>query len=180
MAVNTAADRTLTDLARSARDGDRDAFEAIVLAEHARLVGTARAILRDSHEAEDVAQDALVRAHARFGSLRDPSRFRPWLYRILVHLCRDRLRARRPRLLGESVPRVEARPEIGHPRLAALARAMAALPEKYRKPVSLHYVGGLSYREIAQALGLTEKRVKSRLYDARRRLERTVSHDESE
>ena len=75
---------------------------------------------------------------------------------------------------GERLPE-QTGPE--HARLDALEREVARLPEKYRVPLSLHYLAGLSYRQVAEATGLTEVRVKSRLHDARTRLRRRLEND---
>lgn len=171
---------TIDDLVRLARAGNREAFAALVRAEQPRLVGTARAILRDLQEAEDVAQDALVKAWFRLETLRDPGRFRPWLYRILTRLARDRVRRPRLRLVGDAAPETPARPAADHTRLDALAREVERLPDRQRSPLVLHYLSGLTYAEIADVLSIPEKRVKSRLYDARRRLARRLEDERTE
>lgn len=181
--ATTESTRSTAELVRAARGGDADAFADLVKGEQERLVGAATALLGDRAEAEDAAQDALVAAHANLTRLRDPARFRPWLYRILLNRARDRRRRRRRRrvrLFGDRATEVAAPAAVGHPRLDALARAVEELPEKYRRLISLHYVAGLDYAETAAAAGIPEKLVRSRLYDARRRLERSIPDEPEE
>jgi RNA polymerase sigma factor (sigma-70 family) len=65
-----------------------------------------------------------------------------------------------------------------HARLDALQREVERLPDRYRAPLALHYLAGLPYRDVAEALGISEKRVKSRLHDARARLRRRLGTEE--
>jgi RNA polymerase sigma-70 factor (ECF subfamily) len=156
---------TTDDLpARLAADLD-GAFEALVRAEQDLVFGIALRSTRDPGAAEELAQDAFVRAYRalatydaeRIGELR----LRAWLARITLNLCRNRARARRG--VPAEVP-IEAIAEPTDPALrpepAALAREtgaewgrrLAALPQRYRIAVELRHVHGLSYDEIATAL----------------------------
>jgi RNA polymerase sigma-70 factor (ECF subfamily) len=168
---------TLLELVTEARRGSRGAFAEIVRRERAPLVMAARALLSDDHEAEDAAQDALVAAWRGLASLRDPSRFRAWLMRILLRGANRRRRSLRRSGRDADLSRLPGRADPGHERLDALARGVEQLPDKYRVPLTLHYLAGLSYRQVAEATGLTETRVKSRLFDARTRLRRRLGHD---
>jgi RNA polymerase sigma-70 factor (ECF subfamily) len=176
MMTLTAMDTGFRELVREARRGSLAAFAEVVRRERRRLVASARAILLDHHEAEDVAQEALVVAHARLRDLRDPGRFRPWASRILVRLAVRRKGRDRPRPSGDAADRLPERRSGGHPELQALSREFRRLPEKYRVLLSLFYLAGLSYAETAEATGLSVARVKSRLHDARGLLRRRLSH----
>lgn len=162
------------DLVRAAARGDVAAFSELARRESARLVRTARALVRDGHEAEDLAQDALVAAFRNLGSLREPARFRAWLATILTRLALRQRKRPRPVLVGEGMERTPARPDVRHPRLESLAAEVRRLPDRLRVPLSLFYLAELSYREVAEATGLTEKLVKSRLHKARERLRRRM------
>ena len=170
--------RSVTDLVKAARDGDLEAFAAIVARERPTLIMAARPLVGDLHEAEDAAHDALVAAWRHLGDLRDPASFGPWLSKILTRTALARRRAllrRRPAGDLAALASPAADPD---PRLDRLLVEMARLPGKYRVLISLHYLRGHDYRETAAATGLTAKRVKSRLYEARAMLRRRLSDEE--
>jgi RNA polymerase sigma-70 factor, ECF subfamily len=127
-------------------------------------------LLGDAHDAEDATQDALVRAWQSLRSLRDPDGFRPWFDRILVNLCRDRLRRRR-RIrflpLDGAVEVAQARDPFGAvlDRDELLAR-LSVLDADERIVVVLHYWADLTLVSIARALGWPIGTVKSRLHRA--------------
>jgi len=134
-------------------------------------------VLRRREDAEDVAQEAAVRAYRSFGSLRSRDRFRSWLVRIAWRLAIDRRRSERRREARELVAWDEP---AGPPTAEDLAasrqtqervwRALEELPDKLRIVVVLAAIGGHGMREVATLLGLPPGTVKSRLHDARRRL----------
>lgn len=164
-------------LVQAAMAGDRDAFAALVSRERDRLVMAARAITGSFHEGEDCAQDAFVLAWRALPSLKDPAKFRPWLMTILTREALARRRRPGPRLLSTDPAGIEGREAPEHDRLTRLVTEMERLPEKYRLLLSLHYLAGLSYAEVSETAGISEKRVKSRLYDARMMLKRRLGHD---
>ncbi len=163
---------------------DLDAsFEALVLAHQDRLYSIALRMLGDPRDADEAAQDALVRAYralagydaARIRELR----LRPWLATIVLNLCRSRLSRRPPiakaalsldlALPGELEPRVD---EARGPAAVATRRAAArdwadlllTLPPAYRSAVVLRHVDGLSYPELAIALARPEGTVKAQVH----------------
>gem|GEM_PF-755454 len=109
------------------------------------------------HDAEDLAQEAFVRAWLKLDQLGDPSCFAHWLRRIAANLCRDFLRNPARREIAGELPDV---PDAAR-HLADLP--LASLPEETRRCVMLFYQGGCSYAEIARALGSTVPAVKARL-----------------
>ncbi|TAM61058.1 sigma-70 family RNA polymerase sigma factor [bacterium] len=162
-----AGKRERTLLAALAADLD-GAFETLVARYQHRLFGCAYHLLGDAGDAEEAAQDAFVRAYralARYGPERIGAlALRPWLYRILLNVVRNRVRRK-------SVPRVPLerhdgtpleladrpweRPEAVVERAEAargLAAAIAALPERLRSPLTLRHIDGLTYAEIAEIL----------------------------
>jgi RNA polymerase sigma-70 factor (ECF subfamily) len=136
----------------------------------------ARGVLRDSADAEDVAQEALLQAFRRFRHLRDRSRFRAWLVRIAFRLALDQSRSSRRRERRETLWAVAAvRPTTED--LAAtrefgrrVEKALETLPEKLRLVLLLSAMDGHSLEEVADLLHLPVGTVKSRLHNARRRL----------
>ena len=138
----------------------------------------ALSVLRDRAEAEDVAQDCLVRAHHAFATLRERERFRGWLVRIAFRLAIDRQRSHRRRLRHETAAEAEPAPrplsvedELVRGELQDRVRAAVdALPEKLRVVTLLAALEGHDVRAVARLLALPEGTVKSRLHLARKAL----------
>jgi RNA polymerase sigma-70 factor (ECF subfamily) len=139
----------------------------------------ARGVLRNDADAEDVAQEALLRAYRRFDGLRDPLRFRGWLVRIVFRLALDRARSAKRRELRETEwaqPARHAAPPSAE-ELAASSefqarfdRALDSLPEKLRLVLLLAAMEGHTLEEVAAMLGLPIGTVKSRLFVGRKKL----------
>jgi RNA polymerase sigma-70 factor (ECF subfamily) len=134
----------------------------------------AYAVLRHRQDAEDVAQEAFVRAHRSFHQLRDRHRFRAWLVRTTWRLAIDRQRADRRRSARElqalAPPFSMASRLEESDRAARLWRAIDALPDPLRQTIVLAGIEGHDVREVAALLDVPEGTVKSRLFTARQRL----------
>jgi RNA polymerase sigma-70 factor (ECF subfamily) len=183
IAIETLGD---AELAALARQGDGAAFRAIMQRHNRRLYRAARAVLHDDAEAEDVVQEAYVRAFAALGDFRGDSSLATWLTRIALNEALGRLRRRRPTVEIETFDaRPEARvipfplmsPDMNPEQAAArqdvrrlLERAIDGLPEPFRVVFVLRDVEELSIEETAAQLGLRPETVKTRLHRARRRL----------
>lgn len=157
------------------------AFERLVLDQQDRLYSIALRVLGNRSDAEEVAQDALVRAYRALGSW-DEHRIRavelrPWLAAITVNLCRNRLRRRRPPQIPiqsgsgtapEAVlPDPREGPDAGSLRRESVERwaaLLAELPPRHRVPVVLRHVDGLSYEEMAAALGRPTGTLKAQVH----------------
>lgn len=168
------------ELVRRAQQGDTQAFAAL-LTEHQRFVyNLALRSLGDAHEAEDVAQEAFVRAWQALPRFRGQSRFQTWLYRIVVNLCFTRMpRLRRDlNALSEEdaldLPSESfADPAVGieqQEQRAFLFRQIEALSESQRLLVTLRFQQELSYEEIASIVNLPLGTVKVGIFRARQRL----------
>jgi RNA polymerase sigma-70 factor (ECF subfamily) len=168
-----------------ARSGDRAAFEALVDARLGSAFRTAMAILGNEADARDATQDAFVRVWRDLPGLRDAGRFDQWFGRILVNTCRTAVRGRGRRWVREVA--VTAMPGAGvgfdppaEPRDLRsrdddmIGRAMDHLSVADRTLLVLHYYEELSLIEIAERVGTSAKTIKSRLFTARRALERAV------
>jgi RNA polymerase sigma-70 factor (ECF subfamily) len=131
-------------------------------------------VLRDRADAEEIAQEALLRAHRHFPRLRDRERFRAWLVRVTWRLALDRMREARRRAQREREVSRQAAEAAGRSKSrefhSALAREIERLPRKLRQVMILAAVEGYDIREVARLLGVPEGTVKSRLFLARKRL----------
>jgi RNA polymerase sigma-70 factor (ECF subfamily) len=149
-----------------------------VLDSSALAYRVALGVLRRHEDAEDVAQEAFVRAHRAFGSLRDRERFRSWMVRVAFRLALDRRRGDRRRQrredavaadaerVTESVEQTVARAEVRE----RVGEAVDALPEKLRIVTVLAAIEGHGMAQVAALLDLPEGTVKSRLHLARKTL----------
>ncbi len=139
-------------------------------------------LVHDPAEADDLTQEALVRAYHHYASLRDPAALTSWLYRIATNVAFDRLRqfARRAPRETEDDPEAIEVPEVGKPSLlhameqgemsACVQRYLDNLPDTYRAAIMLHDLHGMTGPEIAAAMGESLPNVKIRLHRARTRL----------
>jgi RNA polymerase sigma-70 factor, ECF subfamily len=136
----------------------------------------ARGVLRNTADAEDVAQEALLRAYRRFHRLRDRNRFRAWLVRITFRLALDRARSAKRReqretLWARPVPRPTTEDLAASSEFQEhLDRALEELPEKLRLVLLLSAMEGHTQEEVGAMLGLPVGTVKSRLFFARKQL----------
>ncbi len=165
-------------LVGKARDGDLDAFGDLVSRHQHRLVHFLRMMMSsagDREAAEDVAQEAFLRAFRSLGQFRGQSTFKTWLYQIATNVARTQVTRRRNRK-EEQEP--ETRPDVPsgenvERRIIAhdqLRRALADLPDDWREAVLLRDIEGLEYREIAEVLGIPMGTVESRIFRGRQRL----------
>jgi RNA polymerase sigma-70 factor, ECF subfamily len=139
----------------------------------------AQGVLRNAADAEDVAQEALLRAYRNFEGLHDVTRFRAWLVRIVFRLALDRWRSARRRERRErewSLPEQRPAPPNAEEMAASsefqarLERAMDELPEKFRMVLLLAAIQGYTLEEVAGMLCVPVGTVKSRLFLARKQL----------
>jgi RNA polymerase sigma-70 factor (ECF subfamily) len=180
------------ELVRRARGGEAEAFGALV-GEHQQFVfNLALRTVNDPAEAEDIAQEAFVRAWQALPNFRGQAQFRTWLYRIVTNLCYNRLPRLRRELaaLGEAEAGewVDDTPTGADPARSAeaaeqrtfLHQQIAALPESYRLLVTLRFQQELSYEEIASVTSLPLGTVKTGLFRARAKLKEALQEYEHE
>jgi RNA polymerase sigma-70 factor (ECF subfamily) len=184
------------DVVQRAREGDHAAFRVLVERYQGRAYRLALRVLRDEEQAEDVVQDAFLKVYRSLDRFEGRSGFYTWLYRIVMNLCLDRKRRDRsdrevewndeigggtlldpaaPGAAGADPARSGPEAELERSELRTLvARAIEALPEDARRTIQLREIDGLSYKEIAEALGIPKGTVMSRLHYARRRLQEVL------
>lgn len=166
--------------------GDVQAFEGIVSRWQAPLINMAWRYSRDRSRAEELAQEAFIRAWRGLAKWRRESSFSTWLYALAANVFRSDLK----RFPTVSVP-LDAAPEPSHPAAQHIAlatqqsadsvrRAVMALPPRYREPVVLFYFHEMDVAAAAQTMGLPEGTLKARLSRARALLRRRFPHLEAE
>ena len=179
-----------SEIIARAKAGDHEAFRVLVERYQGRAYRLALRIMGDEELAQDVVQEAFLKAYGSLGRFEGRSKFYTWLYRLVFNLCIDT--KRRDRSLGQvewsEEQALDVAPEaaaagIGDPGGATpsrelerkelrelMTRAIEALPEDARRTLVLREIDGLSYAEIAQSLGVPKGTVMSRLHYARRRV----------
>lgn len=162
------------DLVQQAMAGNPDAFGLLVTRYQRVMYTVALRMVGNAEDARDITQDAFVKAYRQLAAFDPHYRFFSWLYRIQLNECFNALRARRPiDSIGPGVAAAGATPfdaTLQTERRGQVAAALQQLTPEYRAVVVLRHFAGQSYEEIAAALDIPEKTVKSRLYSARQRL----------
>jgi RNA polymerase sigma-70 factor (ECF subfamily) len=171
---------------RRVQRGDTDAFEALVAAYEKNVFNVALQMTGNREDAQDMTQEAFLKAYSSLSSFRGDSKFSSWLYRIVSNVCLDfkRRQGRRPSSSltveddeGENI-QLDIADESQSPE-ALLERKMTReavraglqqLPDEQRQILLLREIQGLSYEEIGEAMGLEAGTVKSRIFRARKKL----------
>lgn len=180
-------------LLTAARRGDADAMEQLLMRAQETAWRFSTTVCGGADDAEDAMQEALMKTYRYASRIREPEAFRPWLYRTVRNAClmSRRRKAGEPTrlqpiddLLRESD---RARDGVRHPgrdpeQIAGnaglrrrLVKALRALPAPYRVIVFLREMEGLSTREVAEVVGISEDNVKARLHRARLALQKSLA-----
>ncbi|WP_343518559.1 RNA polymerase sigma factor [Sphingomonas sp.] len=150
--------------------GERAAFDALIERWAAPIAGYARRVTQDGDAAAELAQDVWLRVFRGIGRLREPKRFRAWLFGIAHRAFADSLRKRyAARAIAEASELADA-PEPDHVDAELVERGLERLPPIEREILTLFYLQELSIAEVAEALGIASGTVKSRLHRARHQL----------
>ena len=155
------------ELVRRAQAGDQEAFEALILANHARLLRIAHGVLRDRHAAEDATQQAFIDIWQDIRRLRDPGKFEGWSYRLLLRVCYSEAK-RMPRWIPDTAIPPSAMPRVGDVFGVVvdrdqLNRGFQQLSPDHRAVIVLRYLMDLPVEQVAEALDIPRKTVYSRL-----------------
>jgi RNA polymerase sigma-70 factor, ECF subfamily len=178
-------ERSDTELIRETREGQQAAFAVLVRRYSERAYRAAYRVVRDPHQAEEIVQEALIKAYRGLDGFELRSSFYTWLYKIVVNLALDRRRreGRAPNVewddsvAGRVDPRAVS-PTPGDPELASrrrqvrefVAQGVQELPDPQREVLLLREVEGLSYEEIADKMQISKGTVMSRLHYARKKM----------
>src|SRR3954469_18291017 len=181
-------DRELVD---KARKGDRDAFRTLFERYHRRAYALAFGVVRHQDDALDVVQDAFIKAHKYLDRFEGNSSFYTWLYRIVMNLAIDHLRKHRkvkpveldetrlepdadepllPRILGGNPGQALIDKQIR----ARIDQALDELSENHRSVLVMRELEGLSYEDMAQAMSCSKGTIMSRLFHARRNMQKRL------
>lgn len=185
-------DRALVDAARA---GDRSAFRTLFERYQRRAYSLAYGVVRNPDDALDIVQDAFIKAHRYLDKFEGTSSFYTWLYRIVMNLAIDHIRkARRSKAVdftdqnvreddsrvgeGDLIPRILG----GNPGRALMDKeirgriedALAELSDNHRAVLVMRELEGLSYEEMAQVMGCSKGTIMSRLFHARKNMQRRL------
>lgn len=157
------------ELLARAGAGEGPAVEELVRRYQDTVYSMALSFTRDPHRAEDLAQEAWIRALRGLPGFRGQARFSTWLYRVIMNTflnSREKPPGQEVEVADQGLDRVES--------ALAVQQAVRALPEEFRAVVVLRYTADLSYKEIAEVLGVPLGTVQSRLKRALERLARAL------
>jgi RNA polymerase sigma-70 factor, ECF subfamily len=179
------------ELVLAAQRGDRDAFKTLFERYHRRAYALAFGVLRHQEDALDVVQDAFIKAHKYLDKFEGNSSFYTWLYRIIMNLAIDHIRKHRrvkpveldetriendaddsllPRILGGNPERALADKQIR----ARIDQALDELSDNHRSVLVMRELEGLSYEDMAQAMSCSKGTIMSRLFHARRNMQKRL------
>lgn len=167
------------ELMRRIAGGNKPAFRTLARRCVPQAIGLARRMLGNSADAEEVVQEAMLRVWTNAPRWRPEARFRTWLYRVVVNLCLNRKRRAPFTSLEAAGDPADPRPDAAtllerDQRDAAIAAAIARLPERQRAAIVLTFHEGLSNAEAAAVLGTTRSAVETLLVRAKQSLRRQL------
>jgi RNA polymerase sigma-70 factor (ECF subfamily) len=186
--VDNVNERALVERCRS---GDETAFQELVDRYKDLVFGLLARTVQDRSRAEDLAQDVFLRVHRGLPYFRGEARLSTWIYRIVVNVCAQarghQSRRERPaatvsledeRPGGRAAPQPVSDRRFGDLELRdRLEKAIARLPSNYRLLIAAHYLRGVQYEDLAEALGLPLGTVKTQLHRAKQQLRRSLETD---
>ncbi len=178
------------ELVARVQGGDKAAFDLLVLKYQNKLVNLISRYVYDSSEVYDVAQEAFIKAYRALPNFRGDSAFYTWLYRIAINTAKNHLVAMGRRPPGSDIDAEEAEQYDGAADLReydtpegmllkdqverTVADAMQQLPEDLRTAITLRELEGLTYEEIAEAMGCPVGTVRSRIFRAREAIQKRL------
>ena len=176
--MDPATERALVERCRA---GDDDAFRELVDRYKDLVFALIARTVQDRGRAEDLAQDVFLRVHKGLPYFRGEARLSTWIYRIVANVCVQPPARLRAVSLDDDRTRVQpaaADRQFGDLELRdRLEKAIARLPANYRLLVAAHYLNGMQYEDLAEALALPLGTVKTQLHRAKQQLRRTLETD---
>ncbi len=188
--MSTAGAQADAELVERVKQGDKKAFDLLVLKYQQKVANLISRYIKDSSEVFDVTQEAFIKAYRALPNFRGDSAFYTWLYRIAINTAKNHLAARNRRPPGDDVEAETAEQLDGGERLReadtperlllqeeiakTIREAVEALPEDLRTAITLREMEGLSYEEIAQAMDCPIGTVRSRIFRAREAIDKKL------
>jgi RNA polymerase sigma-70 factor (ECF subfamily) len=160
-------------LVAAAQRGDKSAYSLLVTRHYRYVFGVCLGMLGSVHDAEDMAQDAVLKGFVKIGDLRRGEQFGEWVIRIAKNLCVDFVR-RRKHTTALRAEQVSESPKTAAANLD-LEQALRRLPQEFRVPLMMYYFDNKSARTIAQKLNISYSGVCQRIRDARKQLHKLLS-----
>lgn len=163
----------LTKKVREAQKGDIAAFRDLFYAYCRPLTSYALRLIGNQEDAEDIVQEAMLKAYRSLSSLRYPERFDVWIYRIVTNEARDRYDRRKREIESHEEVEIDSFPDktAGRDEEVQIVKSLIEnLPERLRTACILRYSEGFSCRETGKIMGTTEGTIRVLLYQARQRL----------
>jgi RNA polymerase sigma-70 factor (ECF subfamily) len=163
------------------REGDETAFEMLMRKYQRPVAQLAYRLVGNAADAEDLAQQAFVQVYRHHPGFQRQSSFKTWLYRIIINLCKNHVRRRRPsEELDAEQPLAAGGPTalsgaIEEQRLARIRAALAELPRRQREVVALRVYEDMPYEQIARVLGCSENSAKVNFHYAVRNLRQRLA-----
>ena len=176
-------------LVERVQKGDKQAFDMLVIKYQGRVMSMVSRLVRDHHEAQDIVQEAFIKAYRALPRFRGDSAFYTWLYRIAMNTAKNYLvsKGRRPAIGGVELDEAEV---VGIPKLQdidsperqllrdeleqVINSAIKKLPDDLRTAITLREFDGLSYEEIAQIMDCPVGTVRSRIFRAREAIDKQI------
>ncbi|MBD9363262.1 MULTISPECIES: RNA polymerase sigma factor RpoE [Methylomonas] len=179
------------ELVRRVQQGDKSAFDLLVIKYQHKIVHLVNRYVKDPSEAQDVAQDTFIKAYRALGDFRGDSAFYTWLYRIAINTAKNYLLSRSRRHFDYEIDVQDAEQVENAPQLkdietpenllmneqivAVIKSAIERLPEEMRIAITLREFEGMSYEEIAEAMDCPIGTVRSRIFRAREAIDQKLN-----
>jgi RNA polymerase sigma-70 factor (ECF subfamily) len=179
------------ELVQRVQQGDKSAYDLLVIKYQHKIVQLVNRFVKDPSEAQDVAQEAFIKAYRALGNFRGDSAFYTWLYRIAINTAKNYLVSRSRRYSDYEVDVQDAEQVENAPQLKgmdtpdnvlmneqiveAIKSAIEKLPDEMRTAIMLREFEGLSYEEIAQAMECPVGTVRSRIFRAREAIDKKLT-----
>lgn len=189
-AGDVTTDPTDAQLVKRVQNGDKGAFDLLVLKYQHKIVNLVMRYVRDNEQALDIAQEAFIKAYRALPRFRGDSAFYTWLYRIAVNTAKNHLASQRRRPMSVELDLQDPEQYDLHARLSdtdtpegvsiseevqqTVEQAIASLPEDLRTAIVLREIDGMSYEEIAETMECPVGTVRSRIFRAREAIAKKV------
>lgn len=160
---------------RACQQSSKSAYAVLVKRHYRHVFALSLGVLGNVHDAEDVAQEAMLKGFLKIRKLKRAEQFEPWILRIAKNLCIDFLRRQKRTREASVKPKTEAGYKTGENE--SLRQAIRRLPQELRVPLTMFYFDGKNARNIAEKLDISHSGACRRIREARRQLHRLLSKE---